>query len=92
MMVSKHASTRAQQRGIPPLILDWLDLYGHEQYDGHGGLLYRFSEKSRRAIERDYGREPVRRLSEFFDAYKVVSSHDGQTITMGRRYKHVKRP
>lgn len=92
MTHTPHAMERSQQRGIPPLIDQWLDLYGAELYDGHGGVILTFSRKSRRAIERDHGREPVRRLWEFFDAYKVVSSHDGHTITVGRRYRPIKRP
>lgn len=92
MMLSMHASIRSQQRGIPPLILDWLELYGKERYDGNGGLLFQFDSKSIRAIERAIGREPVRRLSEYFDAYKVVSSHDGHTITVGRLHKRINRP
>ena len=31
-----HASVRSQQRCIPPLIDQWLDLYGQEEYSGAG--------------------------------------------------------
>ena len=86
-----HARTRAQQRGIPPLIDRCLDDYGEEQYDGHGGVILFLSKQSRRRMERDMGREPVRRLSEWLDAYKVVSSHDGQTITIGHRNRRIPR-
>ena len=88
---SSHADKRSQARGIPPLVISLLDLYGHELYDGHGGLVHYFDKTSRRRMERDLGREPVRRLSEWLDAYKVISSRDGITITIGHRYKRINR-
>jgi hypothetical protein len=91
-MKTMHASTRAQQRGIPPLIDHWLDQYGAEQYDGHGGVIRYFTRKCIREIERNEGREPVRRMSEFLDAYKIESSQDGQTITVGHKFKRIHRP
>ena len=36
VMKTVHATIRAQQRGVPPLIEDWLLDYGAEQFDGHG--------------------------------------------------------
>jgi hypothetical protein len=80
---SKHAVIRAQQRGIPPFIDHLLDLYGSEQYDGRGGVVLFLNKDSIRRMERDMGREPVRRLSTWRNAYKVKSSLDGCTITTG---------
>lgn len=91
-MHTKHSAARVQQRGIPPLIDRWLDEYGVETFDGHGGIVIVFTPKSRRAMERDFGREPVRRMSEYLNAYKVESSHDGHTITAGLRFRRIKRP
>lgn len=88
-MNTRHSTIRAQQRGIPPLIDQWLEQYGEERYDGHGGIVHFFSRGSIRRLEHETGREPVRRMWEYFDAYKVVSSHDGSIITIGRRYKHI---
>lgn len=82
---SEHAAMRAQQRGIPPLIDEWLDAYGEEVYDGHGATVRFFSKKSIRNMEKAYGSLPVRKLSEWHDAYKVVSTDDGTTITIGHR-------
>lgn len=84
-MYSRHAQIRAQQRGIPPLIDQLLDLYGHEEYDGHGGVVLYLDKASIRRMERDMGREPVRKLAEWRNAYKVRSSVDGCTITTGCR-------
>jgi len=90
MSNTKHAETRAQQRAIPPLICHWLDRFGEEKYDGHGGVIRFFSRASIRAMEREFGGAPVRKLSEYFQAYKVESSRDGSTITIGHRTKRIK--
>jgi hypothetical protein len=75
-----------QQRGLPPLIVQWLEDFGSERYDGHGGLILFFDKRARRALERAVGREPVRRMNDWLDAYLVVA-HDGTGITAGRRYR-----
>lgn len=90
-MNSKHATSRSQQRGIPPFIHTLLDIYGHEAYDGHGSVVLYFDKNSRRRMEHDMGREPVRKLAEWHDSYKVVSIGDGCTITVGRRYARIRR-
>lgn len=90
-MRTKHAQDRAQQRGIPPFIDQMLDLYGREQYDGHGGVILFLDKVSIRCMERDMGREPVRRFAEWHNAYKVKSSTDGHTITIGHRCARIRR-
>lgn len=81
-----HAMQRAQQRGVPPLIQDWLLAYGEENYDGHGGIIRFFTGSCIRKMERDFGREPVRRMSEFLNCY-LVESIDGAVVTVGRRHR-----
>ena len=84
---SRHALERAQQRAIPPLIEQWLDEFGEEECDGHGGIRRYFSRRSVRKMERAFGRRPVQRMAEYFDAYKVESTDDGNIITLGHRSK-----
>jgi hypothetical protein len=69
-MNTQHAEIRAQQRGIPPLVDELLDRYGHEHHDGHGAVVLFLDKQSIRAMERDLGRRPVARLAEWLDAYK----------------------
>lgn len=88
-MYTKHAEIRAQQRGIPPLISLWLDQYGHEEYGSYGCISKYFTKASIRAMERDFGRKPIRQMQQYFDCYKVVSSRDGTTVTIGHRTKHL---
>lgn len=92
-MLTKHAAKRSQQRGIPPLVRHWLLDYGEENFDGHGAIVRYFSPQSIRNMERDFGREPVRRLSEYLRCYLVESSHDGIVITVGKRHSntHIRR-
>lgn len=89
--MSLHSSKRAQQRGIPPMIEMWLDIYGHYEYNGQGIVTIHFDKQSRRAIEKEMGREPLRRFAEWLDAYKIVDNCRGTTITLGHRYKRIKR-
>ncbi len=86
-----HAQTRAQQRGIPLLIEEWLDSYGDEEYDGRGARVVFFSKKSIRKMERQFGRAPIRKLSEWLDVYKVEDVGSAQIITIGRRFKRLRR-
>ena len=91
MNIRSHAATRAQQRGIPPLISQWLDQFGEEQFDGNGAVVRFFSHASIRAMEREFGGAPVRKMAEYLHAYKIESSHDGHVITIGHRTKHINR-
>lgn len=90
---TNHANIRSQQRGIPPLVSDWLLDFGDEIYDGHGGVVRYFTPKSVRKVEKAVGREPVRRMSEFLRCYLVQSSYDGTVLTIGKRHnnKHLPR-
>lgn len=92
MTRTAHASLRAQQRGIPPLVEQWLDDFGERLFDGHGGVVRFFSRRSRRKLERACGRAVVARLSEYLDCFKVEASNDGSTITLGHRIRRINRP
>ena len=90
MNITTHAAIRSQQRGIPPLIMEWLDQFGEEYYDGHGAIIRRFTRASRREIERQCGRDLVSKLSQYFTAY-IVENHDGTVITAGHLTKRINR-
>lgn len=87
-MNTRHAEVRAQQRGIPPMVDQLLDLYGHEAHDGHGAIVLYLDKASIRSMERDLGRRPVARLAEWLDSYKVKTT-DGRTITVGHRTRRM---
>ena len=86
-MLTEHATKRLKQRGIPPLIRNWLLDYGESNYDGNGAIIRYFTKSSVREMERDFGREPIRRLSEFLRCY-LVQSIDGVIVTIGKRHQN----
>lgn len=88
---TSHAARRMQQRCIPPIINEWLDRFGQETHDGRGAVVVWFSKQSRRAMERELGREPVRRMADKLHAYRVEDAADGSIITCGYRAKHIGR-
>jgi len=87
---TRHANTRAQQRGIPPLIRTWLLEYGDEIYDGHGGIVRYFTRQSVRRMKREVGATPLKRLSEYLRCYLVESNEDGVVITVGKRHSNTR--
>ena len=89
MNLSTHAAIRSQQRGIPPLVMQWLDQFGEECYDGHGAIIRYFSRASRREMEREFGCDLVSKLSQYLKAYKVETP-EGTVITTGHLTKRIK--
>jgi len=87
--LTKHAQVRMQQRAIPPLIESWLDEFGEEEYDGHGGVRVFFSRRSIRRLEQTVGCLPVRRLSHLLNAYRVESSTSGERFTYARKTRRM---
>lgn len=81
-----HGAVRSQQRGIPQLISNWLLDYGNEMFDDHGGVVRYFSARSVRKMEREIGKAPLQRMSEFLRCYLVQNSLDGAVIAIGKRY------
>lgn len=88
MRMTRHAHIRCQQRGIPPLIINWLLTYGATRPDGCGGTVYFFDGNSRRQLEGDCGRQIVSRLSDYLGTYAIVI--DERVITTGHRYKPIR--
>ncbi|MFL9951119.1 hypothetical protein PQR68_34535 [Paraburkholderia agricolaris] len=67
-MKTRHAEVPEQQRCIPPMVDQLLDLYGREEHDRHGAVVVYLNKDSIRSM-RDLGRRPVSRLAEWFNAY-----------------------
>ena len=86
---TRHASIRAQQRGVPPFIVTLLQIYGLEEHDKRGGVLRFLNRRSRKDIARDLGGAVVGALDRYLNAY-IVDSTDGPLITVGWRYRKVR--
>ena len=85
---TRHGGARAQKRGIPSLVIDWLMAYGRVARR-RGADVYFFDHAGRKALRRSIGAPVYRRIADLLDAYAVVSD-EGQIITTGWRYKRIK--
>jgi len=85
---SVHVLRQMQRRGIPRLIVQWLEEFGEEVHDHHGAIILHFSKAARRRLERFAGRQAVRKLDEWMNAYLVIAT-DGTPITAGFRYRRI---
>lgn len=72
---TNHAAIRSQQRGIPPVISDWLLAYGEEEFNGHGVVVRYFSTTGIRQLEGEIGKKPVQQMSEYLRHYRE-NHHD----------------
>jgi hypothetical protein len=90
-MITRHAAVRMRQRSVPPIVIDWLDEFGDEQFDGRGGIVTYFSRQSKRLLEQRLGRRFVAENARYLDRYIVRSAIDGAVITVGVRTKPIRR-
>jgi hypothetical protein len=88
-MNTLHADKQKQRRCIPPLIEMWLEEYGQELHDGHGGIIKYFSNKSKRKMERELGHHIVRYISKWLNVYMVIGFDNGKIITLGWRSSRI---
>jgi hypothetical protein len=88
MKLSNHARIRMQQRGIRPIVIDWLVAYG-ERVHQRGAELFYFNKRGRMALNKDLGRNALRGFSKNLNAYLVCS--EGTIVTVGHRYTRVVR-
>ena len=88
--LSRHAGARALQRNVPPIVIQWLEQFGEEEFDGRGGVVRYFSRKSRRQLERTLGRRFVADVQKYLNRYLVESAIDGAIITTGVRFRPIR--
>ena len=48
---TRHATIRARQHAIPPLVETLLDEFGERVYDGHGGIRVRLPPELRQTVK-----------------------------------------
>lgn len=81
-MLTKHATIRMQQRGIPLFIVDCLQQFGAEQSDRYGAIRYFFDKHSLKRLETYLGKQTVRAIERYRNCFAVVST-EGLVITTG---------
>jgi hypothetical protein len=88
-MLSRHARARMQQRGIAPDTVETVLQYGHEQHDRHGGLIVYLDKRSRGRMQRTPGVHG--RKIDMSSGVFVILTTGGTVLTVGHRYRRVKR-
>jgi hypothetical protein len=81
MTSSQHAQVRAQQRCIPPLVVEWLLAYGRRT-PSHGAIQVSFDKRARRELSRDVGKPMVSQVGRFLNTALVVDPDTDQLITV----------
>jgi hypothetical protein len=81
MNYTRHAKARAQQRCIPPLVVDWLLGYGHRS-PAQGAERVTFDKRARRELARDVGLPVVKQMARFLSASIVVDAQTEEVITV----------
>jgi hypothetical protein len=85
-----HARVRMQQRGISDDALDLLMRYGRTAHDHHGHVLLHMDRRARRAALRACGRAAGPMVDRVLGLYAVLGT-DGVVITVGHRYRRIRR-
>ena len=87
MKLSHHAQVRCQQRGVPPLIRQWLLDYGAE-VRSHGATKRYFDKAARRKLAVDVGSEVIDRMGDLLNLYLVEGER--VIVTAGVRTRRIK--
>ncbi len=86
-MLTRHARSRMQQRGIPPAQVERILRYGTEQHDRHGGVIVYLDRGARRRAEREGGATATE-LDQLAGLYVVVA--EGRIATVGHRFRRIR--
>jgi len=89
MKNTNHSQVRCQQRAIPLAIVQYLQDFGQETYDGHGAVKRYFDHNSIKKMRKLLGSNFVGLISKFLNAYLVESVDNGKIITVGWRNERV---
>lgn len=89
-LCSRHAARRAQQRALPPDLLDLLLDHGDRFAAGGGAAIVRVSNRTRRELAAELPGCDRRQMEKLRTAY-AVEAGDGVVITVGHRFRRVER-
>lgn len=89
MAYTHHAQLRAQQRAIPPMLVDLLLQFGHREKSGDGTAKVFFDKDARRKL-RAYAGALASSIEQHLDVYVVVSSAQ-VVITVAHRDDRIRR-
>lgn len=86
-LLTRHARSRMQQRGIAPALIEKVLRYGREQHDRHGGVIVYLDRDAKRRIARDRSLSGTE-LDELAGVYGVLT--EGRVATVGHRYRRIR--
>ncbi len=86
-MLTRHARSRMQQRGIPSPLVERILHYGREQHDRRGGVIVYFDRGARRRAQRERAATAAE-LDQLAGLYVVVA--EGRIATVGHRFRRIR--
>ncbi len=90
LILTNHAQTRLQQRGISNHVLDCLLQYGQRVHDHRGGRIFYFDHQARERLRQQSGPVLFKDIESKLDTYAVIG-FDGAILTVGHRTKRINR-
>jgi hypothetical protein len=78
-----------QQRRVPRSVIDLLHAHG-DQARSHGAFVYYFSRRAKCRISGELSPPEIRTMEEYRSCY-LIEADDGVIITVGHRYKRIRR-
>jgi hypothetical protein len=79
--MTEHAEIRKQQRCVPPLVIDWLIVYGRRE-QSFGLVKVWFDRCARKELASDVGHLAVSHLSKYLTAALVLDPITEKVITV----------
>lgn len=89
MVYTYHAQLRAQQRAIPPILVDLLLQFGHREKSGDGTSKVFFDKVARRKL-RTYAGAMANSIEQHLNVYVVVGPAQ-EVITVAHRDERIRR-
>ena len=86
-LLTRHARSRMQQRGIAPALIEKVLRYGRETHDRHGGVIVYLDHDAKRRIARDRSLTGAE-LDQLAGVYVVLT--EGRVATVGHRYRRIR--
>ena len=90
MIYPQHAEQRMQQRGISRVIVEYPLEYGCKTHDHHGGQIVWLDKRAKARLSRAGGEAVACKLGKHFNPYAVINA-DASVVTVGHRYRRIKR-
>jgi hypothetical protein len=79
-----------KQRGIDDAALETLLDYGRAEHQRDGSSIVFLDKRARHRLERDLGQDALKRLGKRLAAYAILA-RDGAVVTVGHRFRRVRR-